>query len=95
MGKPAARIGDRVAHPSGYVLTVGPASPNVFIGGRRAWRARVDTHGCPLHAPGRVIVGSTRVFINGYPACRVGDFIQEVNAVNTIVEGCPTVSIAD
>ncbi|MDJ0726151.1 MAG: PAAR domain-containing protein [Prochloraceae cyanobacterium] len=95
MGKPAARLGDRVEHPAGYVLTGGPASPNVFIGGRRAWRAEIDIHICPVHAPGKVIVGSTKVFINGYPACRLGDKIVEPNAINTIVEGCPTVAIAD
>lgn len=95
MGKPIARMGDRVAHPTGHVLNGGPASPNVFIGGQPAWRARVDTHFCPLqfHSPGKVILGSTRVFINGQPACSVGDLIQEANAVNTIVGGCPTVTL--
>ena len=93
MGKPIARMGDRVAHPSGYVLTGGPASTNVFIGGKPAWRAVVDTHFCPVHSPGKVIGGSKKVFINGYPACRQGDLIQEAKAINTIVEGYPTVSI--
>ena len=38
MGKPAARITDNVAHPLPPVLTPGPGSPNVLIGGLPAWR---------------------------------------------------------
>lgn len=35
---PAARILDNVAHPLPPILTPGPGSPNVFIGGLPAWR---------------------------------------------------------
>src|SRR5918912_3019981 len=35
---PAARIGDPVQHPTPPVLTTGPASSNVIIGGMKAWR---------------------------------------------------------
>jgi uncharacterized Zn-binding protein involved in type VI secretion len=38
MGKPAARITDSVSHPIPPVLTGGPGSPNVLIGGLPAWR---------------------------------------------------------
>jgi uncharacterized Zn-binding protein involved in type VI secretion len=38
MGKPAARLTDPVAHPLPPVLTGGPCSPNVIIGGLPAWR---------------------------------------------------------
>ena len=38
MGRPAARITDPVAHPLPPVLTPGPGSLNVFIGGLPAWR---------------------------------------------------------
>lgn len=38
MGKPAARITDTVAHPLPPVLTGGPGSVNVLIGGLPAWR---------------------------------------------------------
>lgn len=38
MGKPAARITDRVAHLLPSVLSGGPGSPNVRIGGLPAWR---------------------------------------------------------
>lgn len=38
MGKPAARLADPVAHPLPPVLTGGPCSPNVIIGGKPAWR---------------------------------------------------------
>lgn len=38
MSRPAARITDSVAHPLPPVLTGGPGSINVFIGGLPAWR---------------------------------------------------------
>lgn len=44
MSKPAARVGDNVAHPLPPVLTPGPGSFNVLIGSRPAWR------GIPLAA---------------------------------------------
>jgi uncharacterized Zn-binding protein involved in type VI secretion len=44
MGLPAARITDPVAHPLPPVLTGGPGSPTVLIGGLPAWR------GIPLGA---------------------------------------------
>ncbi len=37
-GRPAARILDLVAHPAPGVLTPGPGSINVIIGGKPAWR---------------------------------------------------------
>ena len=43
--------------------------------------------------PGLVITGSQTVMIGGFPACRVGDSIQEVTAVNAVAMGCPTVVI--
>ncbi|MCG5060760.1 MAG: PAAR domain-containing protein [Limnoraphis sp. WC205] len=36
---------------------------------------------------------SSTVLINGLPACRQGDMIQETVSVNTIALGCPTVFI--
>jgi uncharacterized Zn-binding protein involved in type VI secretion len=47
----------------------------------------------PPHGLGVVITGSTTVFINGLPACRQGDIIQETISVNNIAMGCPTVLI--
>lgn len=44
MSRPAARITDNVAHPLPPVLTGGPGSPTVLIGGLPAWR------GIPLAA---------------------------------------------
>lgn len=81
MGRPAARFRDRTAH--GGQLLPGPASPNVLIGGARAWRARADVHVCPLatpqpHGPGIVSYGSRSVYINGLPAARLGDIVDEV-----------------
>lgn len=46
MGKPAARVGDFVAHTVPPVLTGGTGSLNVLIGGKPAWR------GIPLGAVG-------------------------------------------
>lgn len=37
-GKPAARLGDTVQHLMPPVLTRGPGSLNVYIGGKPAWR---------------------------------------------------------
>ena len=94
---PAARIGDMTAH--GTPLGPGPGSPNVLIGGMPAWRAGVDIHNCPLvsgtvpHVGGVVQMGSTTVFINGFPAVRQGDVIVESGPPNTITMGCPTVMI--
>ncbi|NER84623.1 MAG: hypothetical protein F6K42_34900 [Leptolyngbya sp. SIO1D8] len=66
-----------------------------------------DIHMCimilppPAHGPG-VVVGSNSVFINGQPACRVGDEILESNVKanippinNRITKGCETVFIGD
>lgn len=60
-----------------------------------------DQHGCPVtkgpvaDGNGVVINGSLTVSINGLPACRMGDTIQEITNVNKIVEGEPSVSIGD
>ena len=43
--------------------------------------------------PGLVTTPSSTVMIGGFPACRVGDTITEVTAVNSIAMGCPTVII--
>ena len=95
MGKPAARIGDLVAHPPGFVLTGTAFSDDVFIQGRPAWLGREkQAHNCPLHGPG-VTIGSLTVTINGYPACRQEDQIIEGDAINRIIGGSETVSIGD
>lgn len=97
MSKPAARVGDEVEHRLPPILVGGPGSPNVFIGGLPAWRGNKDIHQCvtpPLHGPGMVIDGSSKVLINGLPACRVGDTIMEACGLpNKITGGCPTVLI--
>lgn len=43
--------------------------------------------------PGVDITPSATVMFNSKPACRVGDTVQEVTMVNTIVAGCMTVII--
>ena len=47
----------------------------------------------PPHGTGVVITGSTTVLINGLPACRQGDIIQETISVSSIAIGYPTVLI--
>ena len=97
MGQPAARVGDMTSH--GSPLGVGPGSTDVFIGSMPAWRAGVDMHTCPLvsgtvpHVGGTVAVGSSTVFINGFPAVRQGDSIVEAGPPNAISMGLPTVLI--
>lgn len=64
----------------------------------------VDIHSCvtpllppiplPIHGPGVVINGSATVLINGLPASRQGDMLQEaIGPPNSIVTGCSTVLI--
>ncbi|MDJ0535260.1 MAG: PAAR domain-containing protein [Xenococcaceae cyanobacterium MO_207.B15] len=58
-----------------------------------------DQHACPImkgpvaDGNGVVIDGSLTVLINGLPACRMGDTIQEITSVNKIAMGEPTVLI--
>ncbi len=93
---PAARVGDQTSH--GTPLT-GLGSTNVFIEGQPAWRAGIDFHTCPLtdgtkpHLGGTVMLGSTKVFINGFAATRQGDTIIEAGSPNTIVAGAVKVNI--
>ena len=61
-----------------------------------------DIHNCstplvaPPHGPGIVITGSETVFINGLPACRVGDTLLEaLGPSDKIARGWPTVTIGD
>jgi uncharacterized Zn-binding protein involved in type VI secretion len=94
---PAARVGDLTGH--GTPLAPGPGSPNVFVGGKPAWRATLDVHTCPLvdvlkpHVGGTIAVGSKTVLINNLPAARVGDLVVEAGAPNPIALGAPNVII--
>lgn len=76
----AVRLYDATQH--GTPLLPGIGSPNVWIGGRPAWRARLDIHACPMggtppHGIGMVMAGSASVFINGCPAVRLDDVVEE------------------
>lgn len=82
----ATRIGDAdVAHCSG--MTRAQGSPNVYVNGI-PWSRQGDvntTHllpgdPCPLHAA-PIAVGSTKVFVNGKGAGRVGDAISGCTSV--------------
>lgn len=50
MGRPAARVSDPVAHPLPPVLTPGPGSSNVLIGGLPAWRGVGGAAGAAVQA---------------------------------------------
>jgi RHS repeat-associated protein len=66
-------IGASLSTPSGAIIT---GSPDVFINGRTAARAKVDTAVCDKHPPVlRIAEGSATVFINGLPAARKNDAI--------------------
>jgi uncharacterized Zn-binding protein involved in type VI secretion len=58
-----------------------------------------DTLACPIvkvvipDGTGVVMNGSQTVLINKFPACRVGDTVQEATAVSSIAMGCMTVMI--
>ncbi len=97
MGKSAARVLDLTSH--GTPLAPGIGSPNVFIGGKPAWRAGIDIHACPLvdvlkpHVGGVVAVGSQTVMINKFPATRQGDLVVEAGPPNAITMGDFTVLI--
>lgn len=97
----AARLGDMTEHgtPLGAPAPGLVGSPNVFIGGQRAWRATIDIHSCPqssgtvAHVGGVVLKGSASVFINKFPAVRQGDKIVETGGPNGIAVGLATVQI--
>jgi uncharacterized Zn-binding protein involved in type VI secretion len=97
MTKPAARMGDSMAH--GGVITVG--FPQVLIGGQPAARVG-DMHTCPMATPGTppvphvggpITLGSATVLIGGLPAARLGDMATCVGPPDSIVSGCVTVLI--
>lgn len=93
----ATRVGDMTSH--GTSFGPWPGGSSVLIGGMPAWRAKGDTHACPLvtgsvpHATGMVAMGSTTVMIGGTSAAMQGDSIVEVGHLNTISKGCPMVNI--
>jgi uncharacterized Zn-binding protein involved in type VI secretion len=93
---PAATKKSKTSH-SGDPLSSGTGgSPKVKISGVSAWRARIrtDFHYCKLsdgskpHKGGTIRKGSSQVFIDGFPAARVGDIIIERSpAPNIILKG--------
>ncbi len=88
----AARMGDLTVQ--GFPLVGGPASPNVFIGGQPAWRAKLDLHACPQHGCGPTAPGEATVLVNGAPAARASDFVVEISGgPDVIATGCTTVFI--
>ena len=89
---PAARIMDPVMHPLPPVLLPGPGSPTVLFGKLPARRGVGGAAAASIQCV--VVDGSTTVFINKLPACRVGDTIVEaIGPPNKIAMGCPTVII--
>jgi uncharacterized Zn-binding protein involved in type VI secretion len=65
-----------------------------------ALQGMADMHVCPLvfppHGPGFVTDASKSVFINGLPACRMGDKVLEAaGGSDPIASGAPNVTIGD
>ena len=87
----AATEGNKTLH--GDPLTKGKGSRKVKIDGHSAWRATpTDFHTCtkgpPAHVGGFVKGESKKVFIDGFPAVRVGDKVTEIaGGDNIIVKG--------
>lgn len=83
----AARLGDLIGHTptddspnagGGHNETgkiTGPCSENVFTNGINAARAQLDKTVCSKHDQARppIATGSSTVYINGFPAARMGD----------------------
>lgn len=97
---PAAIIKSKTRHKDLPLSPGSGGSPTVKIGGFPAWRAITDFHSCPLsdgskpHIGGRVMQGSTKVFIDNYPAARVGDKVVEATPTpNNIYEGDKKVKV--
>ena len=95
----AARAGDKTSHAT-KPLGPGLGSAKVNIGGKSAWRAGIDVHMCPQsdgptkqHGGGMVVTERKKVFIEGFPAVRVGDKVTEAGSSNEITEGCSKVQI--
>lgn len=92
----AARHGDAMHH--GGTVSPGLGSRDVHIGGRPALRS-CDTHVCTSttptpHATAGFAATYPAVRINGFPALRVGDHVDEgTHGLNPITSGCPTVTI--
>lgn len=94
MCEKAATVGHVTEHAA-TPLTGGPGAANVLINGKNAWRAEVDQHGCPEHAPEMVYAGAERVFINNKRAVRESDFLESngAGAPNRINDGSVNVYI--
>jgi len=74
--------------PKGTILT---GSPNVFINGKPAAIATLSQVTCADDGPSmQMAQGSDKVFINDFPASRVGD---KTNCDATVMEGSPNVTI--
>ena len=76
-------------HETGRLIT---GSPNVFINDRAAVMAHVSVGECDEHGPAlqRVAEGSSRVYINGFPAARISDLLTCSAAIS---EGSSNVRI--
>lgn len=92
----AARLGDVMMH--GDTIAPGLGSPNVSVGGKPALRS-CDSHVCtkatPIpHVGAGFVHTQSNIKINGFPALRVGDFVDEgPQGKNPIVTGCLRVTL--
>lgn len=95
----AAAAAGTPAGPGAQANLVDTAASQVSGLGDLMVAMATDIHACPIvkvvvpDGMGVVITGSQTVSINGLPACRMGDTIQEATSVNLIALGCPNVII--
>lgn len=97
----AAAAAATPAGPAAQANLVETAASAVADIGATMAASGADIHACPIvkvvipDGPGVVITGSQTVSINGMPACRLGDTIQEATSVNMIAMGQMNVIIGD
>ena len=86
----AARIEDPVAHPNPPQLTGGPGSPDVLIGGKRAWRG-VPTAAADTMAADMAAGGSAREAIAAHGG--TADLHGCTHGAGVVIDGSATVLI--
>lgn len=75
------------------------AAEGVAAVGNAMAASGASIHACAIvkllipDGPGVDVTPSATVMFNGKPACRLGDTVQEVSSVNSIVAGCMNVII--
>ncbi|MEL6816293.1 MAG: PAAR domain-containing protein [Cyanobacteria bacterium J06598_3] len=86
----AARITDPVAHPTPPILTGGPGSPDVLVGGLPAWRG-VPTASAATMATDMAAGGSAKDAIASHAG--TADLHGCIHGAGVVIDGSATVLI--